>query len=444
MTARELTCRLDSPETVKTLSGLYRDPSAAKRRIKTLVKGLAEGFPGAAGAVRIFSSPGRTELGGNHTDHNRGRVLAASIQLDILAAVSPRRDKQVILRSAGFGEVRADLSGLEPRAKERGSAAALVRGVAASFAKRGMEPGGFNGCAASELLPGSGLSSSAAFEVLLGRIFDNLYGGGALDSLEIARIGQEAENEYFGKPSGLMDQAACASGGAVAIDFGRPDRPGVTGLSFDPREAGYALCVVNTGESHAGLTPDYAAIPAEMKAVAAFFGKTALREVSLRSLSAHCRELREKLGDRAVLRALHFFGENSRIPLMVQELKALNAAKSRGAKKQAMENFLSLVNQSGASSFRMLQNIYSPRAPQRQGLSLALALTGEFLKSLPGGACRVHGGGFAGTIQAYIPLENLAPYRSLMTRVFGSGALTPLSIRPRGAAELEFYTPGQG
>jgi galactokinase len=445
MSSHELIRGLDSPEAAKTLQCLYGDLPGAKKRVKALVKALTEGFPEAAGTARLFSAPGRTELGGNHTDHNRGRVLAASIQLDILAAVSPREDKQVLFRSAGFGDIRVDLSGLDARPKERGSPQALVRGVAAGFAKRGIAVGGFTGCAESRVLPGSGLSSSAAVEMLLGRIFDALYGGGSLGALDLARIGQEAENNYFGKPSGLMDQAACALGGAAAIDFEKPSGPGVTRLPFDPEAAGYALCVVNTGESHANLTPDYGAIPAEMGAVAAFFGKKVLREVKPRAIHTHFRELREKLGDRAVLRALHFFDENHRVVLMTQALEALNAAKGSGAKQRAMHAFLSLVNQSGDASFKLLQNIYTPQNPRTQGLGLALALTGDFLQGkprlpgLPGapdGACRVHGGGFAGTIQAYIPLEHLAPYRALMEKVFGRGALTRLTIRPLGAAEL--------
>jgi galactokinase len=371
-------------------------------------------------------------------------VLAASIQLDILAAVSPRKDKRVFFRSSGFDDVELDLGELGVKDKEKGTTHALIRGVAAAFSKRGIEPRGFTGNAESLVHPGSGLSSSAAVEVLMGCIFDRLSGGTGLSPLEIARIGQWAENEYFGKPSGLMDQAACASGGAAAIDFKDPENPAVRAVPFDPEAAGFSLCVVNTGGSHAGLTPDYASIPAEMKAVAGFFGKSVLRETSGREVLARCAELRACCGDRAVLRALHFFEENDRVSLMVCALEELNAAKDSTDKRNALERFLNLVKQSGDSSFTMLQNIYSPGNPGEQGVSLALALTKGFLRNRPRragqavqGSCRIHGGGFAGTIQAYIPLEDFPAYTETMEAVFGSGSVTPLNIRPLGIAEIE-------
>ncbi|MDR1211973.1 MAG: galactokinase [Spirochaetaceae bacterium] len=445
MTAQELLRRLDSPASETALSLFYKDPERSRQRAKALVRGLAEHVSDGE-TVRLFSAPGRTELGGNHTDHNRGRVLAASIQLDILAAVSPRKDKKVFFRSSGFDDVELDLSDLGRKSEEEGSTRALIRGVAAAFATRGIETGGFTGNAESLVLPGSGLSSSAAVEVLIASIFDRLFGGGRQRSLEIAKIGQWAENEYFGKPSGLMDQAACASGGAVAIDLKDIENPKVKVVPFNPEAAGFALCVVDTRGSHAGLTPDYAAIPDEMKAVAGFFGKTVLRETSLRAVLEHCAELRAGLGDRAVLRALHFFAENDRVPLMTRALEALNAEKDRGAKGKIMDRFLNLVNQSGSSSCMLLQNIYAAGKPREQGISLALALTRIFLETQTAGqtlngachgACRVHGGGFAGTIQAYIPLESLPAYTENMETVFGRGALTPLAIRPVGAAEIE-------
>ncbi|MDR1428984.1 MAG: galactokinase [Spirochaetaceae bacterium] len=443
MTAGELLTRLDSPASSHALSLLYGDPERSRKRAKSLIKGLSENFSGAGENVRLFSAPGRTELGGNHTDHNRGRVLAASIQLDILAAVSPRKDRKVIFRSTGFDDVELDLSGPGGDSGEKGSTHSLIRGIAAAFALRGIDVRGFTGNAESLVFPGSGLSSSAAVEVLIACIFDRLSGGGRLDSLEIAKIGQWAENEYFGKPSGLMDQAACASGGAVSIDFEETENPKVTAVPFNPEAAGFALCVVDTRGSHAGLTPDYAAIPSEMKAIAGFFGKSVLRETSRQELLGHCGELRARFGDRALLRALHFFAENDRVSLMTRALEDLNAETDRAAKGKIMERFLGLVNQSGLSSSAMLQNIYSIKRPKEQGVSLALALTGDFLENQAragrtvNGASRVHGGGFAGTIQAYIPLESLPAYTEKMEAVFGRGTVTPLTIRPIGAAEIE-------
>jgi galactokinase len=268
----------------------------------------------------------------------------------------------------------------------------------------------------------------------MGRIFDCLYGQGNRSALELAQIGQKAENLYFGKPCGLMDQTACASGGAVAIDFADPSAPLVREIRFEPEKAGFILCVVNTRGSHADLTPDYAAIPAEMKAAAAFFGKETLREVEEDALRGRIGELRGALGDRAVLRSLHFFSENRRVLGMEAALAEVNAAQDLPGKQEALGRYLALVNESGDSSWELLQNIYSPRNPQAQGVALALALSRGFLAGQ--GACRVHGGGFAGTIQAYIPRDALEPYRREMEKVFGEGAVTPLRIRPAGAMEL--------
>jgi galactokinase len=398
-----------------------------RRRYADLVAGMPPhtGFPEN---VRVFSAPGRTELGGNHTDHNRGRVLAAAIQMDVVAVVVPRRDRTVFFRSAGFPDVLVNLEGkdgLSPRPQERGTTEALVRGIAAEFARRGVQPGGFSANASSTVLPGSGLSSSAAVEVLLAKIFDTLYGGGRCSALELARISQKAENDYFGKPSGLMDQAASASGGVVAIDFADPAAPAVSALEFDPLSAGFALCVVNTRGSHVDLTPDYAAIPHEMNAVARFFGKSFLREIDLSQLLAHAGELRKSAGDRALLRAIHFCNENRRAQAM--------------AETKHMGRFLELVNESGDSSWELLQNLYSPQDPRQQGLPLALAVSREFFREQgisATAACRVHGGGFAGTIQAYIPVAALDDYRKRMEALFESGAVTALRIRPVGAVEM--------
>jgi galactokinase len=435
--------RLSGPENAPLFAGLYGEEAGnARNRYMGLVEGLIER---SGGDVRMFTAAGRTELGGNHTDHNRGKVLAASIQLDAVAAVSPVEDKKVFFRSAGFPDVEVDLAGpggeidTAPRENERGSTEALVRGIAAEFAAQGVPIRGFTANAASTVLPGSGLSSSAAVEVLFGSIFNHLYGGGRFTPLELAVFGQRAENNYFGKPSGLMDQTACASGGAVAIDFEDPLRPQVRPLAFDPAALGYRLCVVDTRGSHVDLTPDYTAIPREMGAAARFFGKTVLREITRADVLAHAGELRKAAGDRAVLRALHFFNENRRVDSMTAALEKAGAPGGEAA----FQDFLRLVNESGASSWQLLQNVYAPANPGEQGISLALALTGEFFGSLGEGgrlpgACLVHGGGFAGTVQVYLREDCFDAYRELADGVFGKGALTALRIRPTGTAELFF------
>jgi galactokinase len=340
---------------------------------------------------------------------------------------------QVFFRSKGHPDVKIDLSDLYPMENEKGNANALVRGIAAELAARKLPLRGFTANADNMVLSGSGLSSSAVVEVLIGKIFDSLYGGGKTSALELAKIGQKAENVYFGKPCGLMDQTACASGGAVAIDFGDPYDPLVKGIGFDPASAGFALCIVNTKGDHSNLTPDYAAVPAEMKAAASFFFFLLLRELDEETLLTNIPDLRNAVGDRAILRALHFFSFYLRIDEMLVALEKMTVLPA----EKAMDTFLALVRESGDSSWELLQNIYSPKNFNMQGLSLALALTKNFLKS-GRGACRVHGGGFAGTIQAYIPMEKLKDYRNLMEGVFGIGTVTVLRIRPQGAIELEF------
>jgi galactokinase len=395
---------------------------------------LKAGFPGGfserAEKFRIFSAPGRTELGGNHTDHNRGRVLAASIQLDAVAVVAPRDDQKVFFRSTGFPDVRLDLESIDSKPEEQGTTEALVRGIAAEFERRGVKVGGFCANASSMVLPGSGLSSSAAVEVLLTKIFDSLYNGGSCSALELAQISQKAENEFFGKPSGLMDQAASAFGGAVAIDFADPAAPVVNAIQFDPQEGGFILCVVNTRGSHADLTPDYAAVPQEMNAVARYFGKSFLREIYFSQVLAQAGELRKSVGDRALLRAIHFYNEDQRAGAMAELLQKREPG--------FLAQFLDLVNESGDSSWELLQNVYSPRNPREQGLSLALAVSREFFRAQGiKAACRVHGGGFAGTIQAYIPIDGFKLYCQRMEALFGPGAVTVLKIRPLGAVEIK-------
>ncbi|MCL2809916.1 MAG: galactokinase [Treponema sp.] len=436
--------KINSKHAAEIFAELYGEDhiETARNRYNTLINEMFNGsFPetelvNTSGDLRIFSAPGRTELAGNHTDHNRGKVLAASIQLDSVAIVQKRNDNIVFFRSTGFPDVKVKLTDLHgapdllSKPEETGTTEALIRGIAAELNRRGCSIGGFSANAASIVLPGSGLSSSAAVEVLICRIFDSLYGEGNRTPLEIAQIGQYAENAYFGKPCGLMDQTACAAGGAVAIDFADPDNPIAEQINFDLTAAGYILCVVNTGGSHADLTADYASIPAEMKAVAGFFGKSVLRELDKETILNRAADIRKKLGDRALLRAIHFFDENARVDIMLNALK-----------KEDINRFLVLVNESGNSSLELLQNVYSPNNPGSQGITTALTLTKDFFrrqKTTAQLACRVHGGGFAGTIQAYIPADTIDAYRTNMEAVFGLNSVTPLRIRPKGVIELVF------
>jgi len=453
----ELLQKLESPLTLSLFEKLYgpEGAQAGRTRYASLIKDLLSGgnfpratFPEAGGELRLFTAPGRTELGGNHTDHNRGRVAAAAIQLDAAAVAAPRADKRIFFRSAGYPDVVVDLAGadgaadggpdLEPKEHEKGAAEALIRGVAAEFIARGVPVRGFTVNADSMVLPGSGLSSSAVVEVLFGRIINNLYNEGAYGPLEIAQIGQEAENVYFGKPCGLMDQVACACGGVIAIDFADPSKPLVKRIDVNLSSLGYALCVVNTRGSHADLTADYAAIPGEMKAVAAFFGRETLRECDKQSVEERAAQIRQKLGDRALLRALHFFDENRRAGEMIDALEKLSVPENPAMPENLMINYLRLVNESGDSSWELLQNVFSPQNVKEQGIAAAMALTRNFLRAetpTPG-ACRVHGGGFAGTIQAYIPISALEKYRAAMDNIFGPESVTVLQVRPVGAEEL--------
>jgi len=372
---------------------------------------------------RLFSSPGRTELSGNHTDHNGGVVLSAAIQLDTIAAVTQRDEKLVEIISEGYPPVRVDLSQLARVASEQGASDGLLRGIAASIVRRGGRIGGFSASTSSRVLKGSGLSSSAALEILIGSIFNELYNDGRFDPVELAQMGQEAENNYFGKPCGLMDQISCSVGGALVINFAQAGAPDVHRVSFSPLDADFTLAVLDSGGNHADLSADYSAIPAEMSAVAATLGAEYLGEVDERRFMSGIGEIRERCGDRAVLRALHFFDENHRARAMARSLE-------RGD----IESYLKGMSQSGSSSFRFLQNVYSPGSIASQPLSLALALSEGFLGE--SGAVRVHGGGFAGTIQALIPNRDYSKYKEFIEGYFGEGALVPLSIRRRPAGEL--------
>jgi len=447
MNEKELAEKLNSAGAAEIFTELYGKDgveAAQKRYAKLILDMIKDGNEWVD--LRIFSAPGRTELAGNHTDHNCGKVMAAAIQMDNVAVVKKRNDNIVFFRSAGFPDVKVNLTNsngepdLEPKPEEKGTTDALVRGIAAEFHKRGCAAGGFSANAESVVLPGSGLSSSAAIEVLIGRIFDSLYGEGKRTPLEIAQIGQIAENVYFGKPCGLMDQTACAAGGAVSIDFEEKENPVVKQIKFDLSSAGFVLCVVNTGGSHADLTADYASIPQEMKSVAAFYNKQNLRELDKDAILYRAIEMRKKLGDRALLRSIHFFDENERVYDMAITLQIMEKEASDANKLDAFYVYLKLVNQSGDSSWRLLQNVYSPNNTSEQGITLALALTKDFLanKCSNAGACRVHGGGFAGTIQAYIPVSAMKEYTDYIETFFGAGSVTPLMIRSKGAIELKF------
>jgi galactokinase len=374
--------------------------------------------------AHLFSTAGRTELAGNHTDHNLGKVIAATINLDTIAVAHRTDDQLAVVVSEGFPPVSVDISDLDVHEEETGTTQALVRGIAAAFAKRGLEVGGFRAHTSTRVLKGSGLSSSAAIEVLVGTLFNNLYNRNLLPPVELAIIGKFAENVYFGKPSGLMDQIACGEGGIVGIDFAHPDTPTLTPVDYSFQKVGYDLVVVDTGGNHANLTPDYAAVPKEMRSVAMCLDKDVMREVTFEEFMDALPALRKKLGnDRALLRAYHFLAENNRVGAM---LKALQ--------RDDIQAYLTLVNESGDSSFMYLQNLYSTSNPKEQGLPLALAVTKRFLNGE--GACRVHGGGFAGTIQVYVPCARTADYIKTIESVFGAHSATVLAIRSMSTACL--------
>ena len=387
---------------------------------------LDNGFAAAFGTApeRYFSAPGRTEIGGNHTDHQRGRVLAAAVNLDTVAAVRENGTDMIRILSKGYPRCEINVKELTPKEEEINSTPALIRGVAARFAQLGCKVKGFDAYCESTVLPGSGLSSSAAYEVLIGTIINHLFFDGKVTQAEVAQIGQYAENVFFGKPCGLMDQTASAVGNLVTIDFFDKDHPEIKPVAFDFSSCGHALCIIDTRASHADLTDEYAAIPSEIKSVAAYFGKEVLTQVDEKKFYTAIPQLREKCGDRAVLRALHFYRENARVPKQVAALEQGN-----------FEEFLRLVKESGHSSYMYLQNVIPAGYIQHQDVALALALCGYALDGR--GACRVHGGGFAGTVQAFVPFDILEEFRAAIDNVLGEGACHVLSIRPQGGVEME-------
>ena len=408
-----------------TLSRLkYGEISGARAKVAHVLDGFTRSFGGdEERPVVLCSAPGRTEICGNHTDHQHGRVLAGAVDLDFLACAAPNGLNRIRFQSEGWPMVEISLDELLPRTDERESTAALVRGMAGLVKERGYEVEGFDAYAVSEVLPGSGLSSSAACEVLLGVIENCLFCSGELDAVTIAQLGQRAENVYFGKPSGLMDQTASSVGGAVAIDFADPAEPVVRSVAVDLESLGYALCIIDSGASHAALTGEYASIPEEMGAVAAYFGRKVLREVDEAELLRALPELRRAAGDRAVLRAMHFFADDRR-----------SAEEADALERGDIDAFLALVRESGRSSWELLQNITPTGAAKEQAMAVALAVAERALAGR--GACRVHGGGFAGTIQAFVPLDALESFSAEVEAALGQGSCRALSIRPVGGTVL--------
>ena len=385
---------------------------------------LDVGFAAAFGKApeRYFSAPGRTEIGGNHTDHQRGRVLAAAVNLDVRAAVALNGSDEMRILSKGYSMFSVNIKELEPVEAEINTAPALLRGVAARFRQLGCELRGFDAYCETDVLQGSGLSSSAAFEVLMGTIINYMFFDAKASQPEVAQIGQYAENVFFGKPCGLMDQTASAVGNLVTIDFFDKQKPVITPVSFDFSTAGHALCIIDTRASHAELTDEYSAIPGEIKLVAEHFGKEVLSQIDEDEFYAAIPQLREKCGDRAVLRAVHFYSENKRVPLQVAALESGD-----------FDAFIELVKESGRSSWVYLQNVTPAGYKEHQDMALALALCERYLRGR--GASRVHGGGFAGTVQAFVPFDLLEEFRAGIDTVLGEGACHVLSIRPQGGVE---------
>ena len=416
---------LKTPQVMERLNHLYgnRDGMLVEQtaRYVAQLKRHEELFH-ADNEVLLVSAPGRTEIGGNHTDHNKGKVLAAAVNLDTLSAVSARKDMKVNIHSEGYRPMTIDLSDLSVRENEKGTTAALVRGVAARMAELGYRIGGFDAVVTSSVASGSGLSSSAAFEVMTCAILDALYNDFVIDFKTRAKISQYAENVYFGKPSGLLDQMASSAGGLVYVDFKNED-PEVKPMAFDFAAHGYALVVVATGGSHADLTDDYAAIPAEMKQVAACFHEENLRRVRTEEFFGAIATLRDKVSDRAVLRALHFFEENERV---VRQVEALE--------RDDLDAFFKEIIASGRSSYMYLQNVYAQKRPAEQSLSVALAMAEHMLEGK--GAWRIHGGGFAGTTLNFVPQRELSAFIDAMEAVFGPHSCHVLDIRPEGAAVI--------
>lgn len=425
MKASEIIAKLESGDLNDELKKVYVTDSAVEeqkpRYIRTLKK-FVELF-GDDRQVMVLSAPGRTEICGNHTDHNNGKVLAGAINLDAIA-VAAKSDEMVIHeKSEGHGMNTVDISDLTPDESCYGKSASMIKGVAAGFKNNGYEIGGFDACTTSDVMGGSGLSSSAAFEVLIGTVLSHLYNDGQVDPVTVAKIAQYSENVYFGKPSGLLDQMASSVGTFVTIDFESTKNPVIKKVQYDFSKSGHSLCIVDTHGNHSDLTDDYAAVRGEMESVAQAMGKSVLREIEEDDFYKEIPQLTKKVNDRAILRAIHFFNENKRVDNAVKALESNN-----------FDEFKNIITSSGYSSYMYNQNVFTPKNPTEQKLSLALCVSQQLLEGK--GAWRVHGGGFAGTIQAFVPNENLEEYRSEMDAVFGKGSCYVLIIRPVGGARV--------
>ena len=406
------------------LKDIYVDDAVLDYQKERYIKAIEE-FEKLYGEqeVEIYSAPGRSEVGGNHTDHQYGKVLAASINLDAIAIVAKTDDSIIDIKSEGYDRIQVHLDSLQPRKEEEGRSEALTRGVAARLKEEGYIIGGFQAYATSDVLNGAGMSSSAAYEVLVGNILSGVYNEGKASPILLAQIGQYAENEYFGKPCGLMDQMASSVGGLINIDFEDPKNPKVKQVKVDFEEYGHSLCIVDTKGSHADLTDDYAAIPQEMKQVANFFEEDVLRKVDKNEFYLNLPKIREILGDRAVLRAIHLFEDNKRVDEQVQALE-----------QHDFETFKKLIKASGDSSFKYLQNVYSSHEINNQSVSIGLAISDIILQGK--GVSRVHGGGFAGTIQAFVPNDIVDIYKKDIEHVFGEGSCHVLKVRKYGGMKV--------
>lgn len=409
-------------ERLKQIYGAAKPAKEHAARYLEAISGYETSF-GAPGELALFSAPGRTEIGGNHTDHQHGCVLAGSVDCDIVAAAAPNGENVIRVQSQGFPLDEISLDELTPNKSEYNRASALIRGVAAKLKQMGHDVRGFNAYTTSNVLKGSGLSSSAAFEVMIGNIINGLFCGGAVDSVTLAKIGQYSENVFFGKPCGLMDQMASSVGGIISIDFADTQKPVIKKIDFDFSAAGHALCIIDSGADHADLTDEYASIPREMCAVAEHFNKPYLHEVTKQQVLKNIPAIRKSAGDRALLRAIHYYADNERA---LKEAEALQNG--------SFDAFLSLVRESGQSSYMFLQNVCVSGSAREQSVAVVLALCGELLGER--GAYRVHGGGFAGTVQAFVPLDMLESFRAGIDAALGNGMCHVMSIRPAGGIRV--------
>ncbi|WP_017812978.1 galactokinase family protein [Paenibacillus shenyangensis] len=405
------------------LTGLYGQDELEMQqsRYEQMIGNFLNHYGVDTNGLQLFSASGRVEIGGNHTDHNHGKVLAGSIHLDTIAAAVPTSEPVIVLVSEGYeGEFKVNLDESDVSDSESATTK-LLRGIVSGFREKGLEVGGFRAYVTTNVLAASGLSSSASFEMLICTILNHFYNKGTLGAADISKIGQYAENQYWNKPSGLLDQMACAYGGMVAMDFADPSQPQVEQLQYDFQAAGYSMMVVNTGGNHADLTEDYASVPNEMFAVAHALGAEFCRDITLEQIYAELPRLRQETGDRAILRAMHFLEENRRVDHQVEALR-----------QDDMPAFLRLLTASGNSSWKWLQNCYRDSDHHDQSMAIALAITEIYLQDIGGGACRLHGGGFAGVILAVIPNEHAAGYRALIEKTLGT-SIFDIRIREKGA-----------